>query len=143
VSSEDSRRQREEVQRRANGWRAIDEIVILDDVLRQTLEEQQRFVHLDMAGIDGDDDVPGVEKGVQYSYMNFISGNRILPPVRRNFRCIASAETSAMFPFFSRTAVRSKILCSGKPNTLSRIKDSVPTTSPSYFAHKVVVVGKA
>ena len=75
--------------------------------------------------------------------MNFISGNRMPPPVFRNLGSIANAETSAILPARDRKGPRSKTDCSGKPNTPSRIIDKVPTTCPSHLAHRVVVVGKA
>ena len=79
----------------------------------------------------------------QYSYMNFISGNRMRPPVARNRGSIANAEISAILPVFDRTWPRLKTDCSGKPNTPSRIIEIVPITWPSHLAHSVVVVGRA
>ena len=52
-----------EIDRGTNGWRAIDEVVVLDDVGGQPLEEEQRLVHLDVARIDRDDEVAGIEEG--------------------------------------------------------------------------------
>ena len=80
---------------------------------------------------------------LQYWYMNFISGNRMVPPVFLNLGCTASADTSAILPPLARTCRKSKIACRGNPNTLSRISEMVPTTSPSNLAHSVVVVGSA
>ena len=82
-------------------------------------------------------------KFAQYSYMNFISGKRIAPPLPRNSGAIASAEASAMLPRRPRTPVRSKMRWAGRPSALSRISERVPTTLPANFAQIVVVVGSA
>ena len=79
----------------------------------------------------------------QYSFMNFINGNKILPPVLRKAGATANAEISAILPGRERRPARLKTDCSGKPNTPSRIIEIVPTTWPSHLAHSVVVVGSA
>jgi hypothetical protein len=44
--------------------------------------------------IHGDHQMPRIEVRVQYSYMNFISGNRIVPPVLRKLRVYRQAPRS-------------------------------------------------
>ncbi|MPN21672.1 hypothetical protein SDC9_169052 [bioreactor metagenome] len=52
-----------QVERGADGRCAIHEIVVLDGIGRQPLEEEQRLVHFDVPGIDGNDKVARVEEG--------------------------------------------------------------------------------
>jgi hypothetical protein len=86
--------------------------------------------------------MPGIEKGGAILVHELHQREQDTAARVAERRCTASAETSAMFPFFSRIARQIEDPLQRKPNTLSLISDSVPTTCPSYFAHKVVVVGR-
>ena len=51
-----------EVERGADGGRAIHEVVALDNVSRKPAEKEQRFVGFDVARIDRDDQMPRIKQ---------------------------------------------------------------------------------